>query len=961
MTSRTITARTRWYAKSAADVASATYCDLTLHLRDDAKHLIASIPVNDIARIRLKHHVFSNDLVITTRSGTRRCRNLQSRESLEIKQAVEEDQRRTASAKPLARKLARHIEAVHLRIADLLTGKEYVRHSERESLLGLRDEIERLTNRCNCYVQQSLSDDTKAALKRLFKLLEEEVLTGEMETLRHRSNQQYLRRSPPLVKTVTEDLLLPNGLTDEQATAVATDEDVTLVLAGAGTGKTAVITGKTAHLVRNQGVTPGEVLVLAFNKKAAAEIRERLPDDLRGVDVCTFHAFGRHVLAQSTGKQPTVSKLAEDDEHRKSVINETLDEMMNSPRHREVLVNLLAYHRNDYRSPFDFMTADEYYGYVRSTELRTLSGVRVRSLEEVQVANFLSLNGVEFEYEKPYDVDTASARHRQYRPDFFLSDHDIYIEHFALDEEGNPPPCFRNYREGVAWKRTIHEQYGTTLIETYSWQCRKGVLWSELDRKLRRLGVDISPVPIVDLLERLARHRHNWLTGLIATVIKHVKTSSVSPSELRRRAGESERNNAFLDVFEEVLDRYERRLGEEGAVDFEDLINRATEHIGGGRWPVPYRYVLVDEFQDISAGRMALIAALRRTGTAYFLVGDDWQSIYRFAGSDVGLVRDCGNHLGYVCECHLGTTFRYRAGILDPSAAFVQRNPEQTQRRLRTKSTAPDRGITVVAEVSQKEGVGTALDHIRRREGAEGGGDGQGSVSVLALGRYRRSRADTGEPHRDGQLQIDFSTVHAAKGRQADYVLVLDLKNDQYGFPSQIEDDPLLELVLPPSRKPAFRHAEERRLFYVAVTRARRGAYLIADGTNPSSFVEELLRNHPETARIGAGALARSDAFSCPRCGGRLVESQSGKSLRCVNHPLCQHLAPRCAFCDHGHVLIVAGRSECTNDHCDTPPPVCPRCRAGILTRTSGRHGPFLGCSEYRAEPPCGYKELIRA
>ena len=196
-----------------------------------------------------------------------------------------------------------------------------------------------------------------------------------------------------------------NGLTDEQATAVATDEDVTLVLAGAGTGKTAVITGKTAHLVRNQGVTPAEVLVLAFNQKAAAEIRERLPDDLRGVDVCTFHAFGRHVVAQSTGKQPTVSKLAEDDEHRKSAINGTLDEMMNSPRHREVLVNLLAYHRNDYRSPFDFKTADEYYAYMRSTELRTLSGVRVRSLEEVQVANFLSLNGVEFEYEKPYDVE----------------------------------------------------------------------------------------------------------------------------------------------------------------------------------------------------------------------------------------------------------------------------------------------------------------------------------------------------------------------------------------------------------------------------------------------------------------------------------------------------------------------------------------------------------------------------
>lgn len=948
-----LVAKARWYAKFLrdVDVASVSYCNHTLRLRDRKHQITASIAINDIANMSLIRGVFSNELTLTTKDRRRwRCRTLRKNESREIGQAVSEHHR-TIAAEPLARELAQQIEVADQGFADLLSGNKYLRRSEVETLTLLSD-ANRLIGKCDLYVRRCFGEVTSAALQRI-----SDLVGSKMEEARCAANQQYVKHTATVVRDATEEVL-PARLTDEQATAIATDEDVTLVLAGAGTGKTAVIIGKTVHLVRNQGATPGQVLVLAFNRDAAKEIRERLPESLQGVDVHTFHSFGLHVLAQATDRKPTISRLAEDGAYRKNAISGFLNEMLHSSRHREALVDLLAFHRNHYRSPFDFKTKEEYYRYVRSTELRTLSGDLVRSLEEVQVANFLSLNGIEFEYEKPYEVDTASARYRQYSPDFYLPKQEIYIEHFALDEEGNPPTWFPNYNEGVEWKRAIHERHGTTLIQTYSWQCRKGILQSELEKDLRHCGVELSLVPIGDLLEQLRRQQDSWLASLISTVIKHAKTSSVSHDELRR-AGDSERSNAFLDVFEETLSRYQRLLGEEGAFDFEDLIKQASEYIGSGRWRVRYRYVLVDEFQDISAGRMALIAALKRVGMAYFLVGDDWQSIYRFSGSDVSLVRDCGNHLGYVCERLLSTTFRYGTGILNRSAAFVQRNPEQTQRRLRTTSTAPNHGITVVAEASQEAGIGSALEHIHQRESAETAGDGQRRASVLTLGRYRRSRADAVEAQRGGHLQVEFNTIHSAKGRESDYVLVLDLRNHQYGFPSQIEDDPLLELVLPPRRKPAFPHAEERRLRYVAVTRARRGVYLITDGEQPSSFVEELLRNHPDIPRIGAGAIARNTPLACPRCGGRLVESQSGKNLRCVNHPLCDHLAPRCTVCDQGHVVTAAGRSVCTNDACASPPRSCPRCGGGILTRKNGPHGPFFGCSEYWAEPPCEYKEPV--
>ena len=126
-----------------------------------------------------------------------------------------------------------------------------------------------------------------------------------------------------------------------------------------------------------------------------------------------------------------------------------------------------------------------------------------------------------------------------------------------------------------------------------------------------------------------------------------------------------------------------------------------------------YRYVLVDEFQDISAGRMELLGALNDTGVAYFVVGDDWQSIYRFAGSDVSLVRGCGNHLGHVQQRTLSCTFRYGDGILAASTEFIKKNPEQTQRPLRSNSTAKDDGITVVAADDTASGVQLAVARHR--------------------------------------------------------------------------------------------------------------------------------------------------------------------------------------------------------------------------------------------------------
>ena len=317
--------------------------------------------------------------------------------------------------------------------------------------------------------------------------------------------------------------------------------------------------------------------------------------------------------------------------------------------------------------------------------------------------------------------------------------------------------------------------------------------------------------------------------------------------------------------------------------------------------------MLVDEFQDISAGRLSLLEALTGPRVACFLVGDDWQSVYRFTGSDVALVRGCGRHLGRVRERTLEQTFRFAGGILEPSTAFVARNPQQTQRALTPAAGVRDGGVTVIAAVGDARGLEGAIEDIGEQEGREGP-----PISVLVLGRYRDSRAAL-RARRRGRLRLEFSTVHAAKGREADYAVVLDLRDERRGFPSQQAADPLIDLVLPPPPEGHYPHDEERRLLYVAMTRARSGTYLVADSLRPSVFVDELLSESSDLRLLGE--FKRDVTPACPRClTGRLDVSSAGYHMSCLNFPLCRYRAPRCRRCQRGFVVVAGDVSRCTEE-----------------------------------------------
>ena len=431
------------------------------------------------------------------------------------------------TARQYADELGPRLEELGRSLDRALVSGPYFKHSESNKFHKV---LASAVHQTGGLVRDCLNPRARVAFDRLAPLESAERFEAE----RSKANRHFIEVSSPRVKEVARSVL-SYPLTDEQAEAIATDEDATLVLAGAGTGKTVTIVGKVAHLVRNEGVQPGEVLVLAYNRKAAKEIRERLPRDLSGAQVFTFHAFGRNIIAKS-GRAPSISKLAGDASVFTGAIENILHEIVTDPAQPADVTNFILYHHRPYRSAFDFKTLAEYEEWVRTVELRTLNGELVKSFEELVIANYLAEHGIRYEYERDYPEDTATGSHRQYQPDFYLPDNDIYIEHFALDEHMRPPSHWKGYAEGVDWKRSVHTQYGSTLVETCSWQYRKGVLLERLRQELEERGVTFQPIPRQALLEELAGQLVSWLAGLLATFLNHVKTSGLTSDQLRKRA-----------------------------------------------------------------------------------------------------------------------------------------------------------------------------------------------------------------------------------------------------------------------------------------------------------------------------------------------------------------------------------------------------------------------------------------
>jgi DNA helicase-4 len=548
------------------------------------------------------------------------------------------------------------------------------------------------------------------------------------------------------------DAVGEGGLTANQREAIVTDGDITLVVAGAGTGKTTTIVEKVGYLLRSGLAKPHEILVLAYNKEAQLQLQARIRDRHLGQNVraATFHAFGFGVVRSATDPGP----------------EPVMDSMPRAFFHREI---------NEIRH-------------------NTTSGTRLRNALE-------SFRG-----------DLASP------------------EKFA------------------------------TFVSN-----------------------------ILNFLNRY-------------------KTRRASVASLRRSA-RTQRQQDFVTLFEHLASKYEVQLHGANAIDFSDMIVRATDLIEAGTFVPRYKYILIDEFQDITRARWRLIHAVRRASAGQvklFLVGDDWQSIYAFDDADVSIMTGLQDREQGVVRIDLDTTFRFPQSLADVSSRFIMRNPAQLKKTISSANRANASRPIVVHPYKESETGRSRESTIRKvveRIAAE-----RPDSTVLVLGRYRKSIPDNWNEltaiAREAGINLTYHTCHAAKGLEADEVIVLDVNGAAMGFPCRIPDDEFIQLLPTPSE--AFADAEERRLFYVSLTRTRGIVHLVIDETKPSSFLDDL-----------------SDSPSPPVAK---AESKRKKETRQPAKRLEAPVDPR-------------GRI-----------PHCPSCNQPTFVKREGSRGSFWGCSDF---PKC--------
>jgi DNA helicase-4 len=341
------------------------------------------------------------------------------------------------------------------------------------------------------------------------------------------------------------------------------------------------------------------------------------------------------------------------------------------------------------------------------------------------------------------------------------------------------------------------------------------------------------------------------------------------------------------------------------------MIVKAVNLIESGKYTHQFKHIFIDEFQDISTTRMLLIRKLLPiNNTSMTVVGDDWQSINAFAGSNIKIIQDFAKIFDFSQTIKLDYTFRFNNIVSDIASDFIQKNPHQINKKIKTIKKQKSRKFSILLYWSTgdtESDLIKIIDLIAKKEN---------NVEILVLARYNfllnglKSILKNKYPNFD----IKFSTVHGSKGNEADYVIVLNIDKGKFGFPSKIEDDPILNLVIPEGDE--FEDAEERRLFYVALTRTKKNVFLLSNMYEKSTFIEEIVENYQD--EIFFLNDPKIKLISCPECKtGLLRKRKQGKNNNkhfygCNNFPRCKYTenvqyCPKC----NGEIFKIESKKKC--------------------------------------------------
>ncbi len=686
-------------------------------------------------------------------------------------------------------------------------------------------------------------------------------------------------------------------LDHQQMVCIVKEAHNHLVIAGAGTGKTTTIIGKIKYLLKTEKYLPQDILVLSFTNASASEMDERISAETgHNIAASTFHKLGLNIIAQVNGVMPRITQV-----NLRKFVKEQLMINMQQDSYLNLLNSYLLYNRVVAKSEFEFKSQIEYEDYLKLNPPTTLKNESVKSYGEMDIANFLNQNSIQYIYEQPYEFDTRTSEYGQYHPDFYLPDYKIYIEYFGVNRDGEVPSYFQSkngmtatevYHASMEWKRALHHTNNTTMIECYAYEKLEGNLLDVLKERLEAASIVFTPKSPKELWGQIAAEGDSLLDGIVElfeTLINLIKSNDydmMMVRKLNQARSNLRSNNTLLSLLEPIFNAYCQYLLEHKEIDFNDMINLASEYVRQGKYINPYKYVIVDEYQDISKARFTLLDCLRKSKDyKLFCVGDDWQSIYRFAGSDIGFILNFSKYWGASEISKIETTYRFSQKLIGISGSFIMQNPFQIKKSIEGRKDDIGFPLGEISGYTDKYAIEFTSKKLN---------DIPKGSSVFFIGRYSfdsKLLNDSGvfscqynnasgfidvKVKSRPDLKMAFLTAHKSKGLQADYVFIINNRKSRMGFPSKIQDAPILDLLLDNCEQ--YPYAEERRLFYVALTRAKKKVFIVTVSGQESEFAMELKKRY--------GDELKQEQYECPLCGGRLVKHSGpyGEFFGCSNY-----------------------------------------------------------------------------
>lgn len=743
-------------------------------------------------------------------------------------------------------------------------------------------------------------------------------------------------------------------------------------------------------------------MIISFTNKAVGELRERINDNLHiDCPITTFHSTGYTILKKSD----TQNQRIVDSGYMYNVINRYLKSKVLS--NSQLVDKLILFFGSYFSAPYEGDKLNDYFQFISNTDFSTLrsdlheymqqiicrrdqkaltlNNEVLRSLEEVRIANFLYLNNIDYEYEPIYQYRILDAN-KPYTPDFKIKqgDKSSYIEHFGITESGQSNRYtqaeLNKYKSRINDKILLHRSHRTDLIYTFSRYNDHRDYIDHLKEQLLQRGYTLRPKPATEVYKKLADNEENKyifrLTLLICNFISNFKTQGYQLEQFDkfRASTKNIRTDLFLEICSICYLEYQKALKENHCIDFQDMINESADIIHKrliSRDLLDFKYIIVDEYQDISRQRYNLIRELSQLCHAKIVaVGDDWQSIYAFSDSILPLFTRFSQEVSYAQELKITHTYRNAQEIIDIAGTFIQKNSNQIKKKLispkrisnpviiRTYSEDPierqkgGRYYSLAAEVEK------AIEDIIKYNNQE---IKHRVTSILLIGRYGFDARHlcvssnftydekTGKIYStkySKQVKLQFLTAHSSKGLSAENVIIINAKDDIYGFPSKVDDDPILNLVV--SNDQSYNYAEERRLFYVALTRTKNRVFIITPEKRPSEFIKELLsdtQSYPNVTLKGELKVSSNELITvqnrCPICGYPMkLRWNKNYGLKLW---ICTNDQEICGFMTNDR----RGR--------DLSIQKCDWCEDGFLIVKRGEKGYFLGCTNYKDDKSgCG-------